>query len=284
MTSQLNSVVIFPGIATEYEGLWRTQWKEDGFDYPGLLKDFQSGRVTGQRLVTGSPYRTVHRVKVGQREFVIKTDSNVSKIDKRLEKRLFVMFFGTQYSRLIRKTAAAINKGCQVVQDIYLVSEKMEGRHCQEAYIIAEYIAGHSFIREEYQEGAEVVFRRPGPWLVNMAESLATLHDYGLASNDSIISNFIVTPQGEVKVIDLTLNGPMIICQVNDILKMRRSYQTEVPVRSPIRRVLVGIVGFWNSLRYKIRKLRGKLPAPPPKKIWEDYNQFPERPERTSKK
>ncbi|MDR0621088.1 MAG: hypothetical protein LBJ61_04340 [Deltaproteobacteria bacterium] len=265
-------------MATAFDGPWRIQWNVDGFDYPALLKDFQAGRVTGRRMVTGSPYRTVHRVKVQDREFVIKTDTEVSKRDKRLEKRLFTRFFGTQYSRLINLTFEAKNKGCPVVQDVFLVSEKMEGGHCQEAHVIAEYIPGHSFIQEDYREGAPVVFRDPGPWLINVAEALGVLHDYGLASNDSIISNFIVTPEGQVKVIDLTLTSPVPICQANDVLKMRRSYGAEVPVRSLSRRALVAVIGFWNSLRKWLRKLRGKTPPPPPEKIWEDLEGFPQRP------
>jgi tRNA A-37 threonylcarbamoyl transferase component Bud32 len=278
-----------PIINIENDSIWRTQWKEDGFDYRKLLKDFKDGKIEGQRLTTGSPYRTVHRVKCLNREFVIKTDIDINKRDKRFEKRVFTRFWGTQYSRLINKTFEALNKGCPVVQETYLVSERMEGPYCQEAYIIAEYIPGHSFIREEYRETgrvregenveAEVVFRRPGPWLANVAESLAVLHDYGLASNDAIISNFIVTPEGQVKVIDLTLNGPMIVCQANDVLKMRRSYKTNVPVRSALRKIVVGVIGLWNSVRVKLRKLRGKTPPPPPKKIWEDYDKFPKRPE-----
>ncbi|MDR2368702.1 MAG: hypothetical protein LBF58_11465 [Deltaproteobacteria bacterium] len=267
-----------PTIATEFEGPWRTQWKDDGTDYRGLLRDFQSGRLTGQRMATGSLYRTVHRVKAFGREFVIKTHSDIDFRERRLEKRLFIRFFGTQYSRLINKTSQALNKGCPVVQDIYLVSEKMEGRYCQEAYVIAEFVPGHSFIRENYVEGAPLVFRTPGPWLANVAESLSILHDYGLASNDAVLSNFIVTPEGQVKVIDLTLNGPMFISQANDVLKMRRSYGTEVPIGHLGVKVLVGVIGFWNSVRVKLRKLRGKTPPPLPEKIWEDFGGFPERP------
>jgi tRNA A-37 threonylcarbamoyl transferase component Bud32 len=39
-----------------------------------------------------------------------------------------------------------------------------------------------------------------------IAESLGILHDYGLASNDAIISNFILTTNNIIKIIDLRTN------------------------------------------------------------------------------
>ncbi|MDR1080129.1 MAG: hypothetical protein LBQ79_04025 [Deltaproteobacteria bacterium] len=268
-----------PVIRASTDGEWRTQWKDDGFDYRGLLSDFRCGHIRGRRLVTISPFRTVHRVAAGERELVVKFDRDVSNRERKLEKRLFTFFFGTQYSRLINKTFAAIRKGCPVVQDVLLVSERMRGRFCEEAWSIAEYVPGHSFGKEEYVEGAPVVYRNPGTWLSDVGEALATLHDYGLASNDPIISNFVVTPEGRVKVIDLSLNGPMFVCQANDVVKIKRLYGAVVPVRGLVLRALVSVIGFWNRMQGRLRKLKGKPPNIHPEVIWEDFTDFPERPD-----
>ncbi|MDR1042016.1 MAG: hypothetical protein LBR80_17980 [Deltaproteobacteria bacterium] len=208
----------------------------------------------------------------------MKFDRDVLKRERKTEKRLFAYFFGTQYSRLINKTFRALRKGCPVVQDVYLVSEKMKGRLCEEAWSIAEYVPGHSFGREEYVEGAAAVYRKPGPWLQDVGEALADLHDYGLASNDPIISNFIVTPEGRVKVIDLSLNGPMFVYQANDVLKLRRNYGGAVPVRRLGRKVLVAVLGAWNRVQIWLRRLKGRPPTALPNAVWEDLDSFPERP------
>ncbi|MDR1042017.1 MAG: hypothetical protein LBR80_17985 [Deltaproteobacteria bacterium] len=274
-----------PVLRTGYDGQWRIRWQDDGFDYLGLLKAFQEGLVQGTRLVTVSPSRVVHRVAYLGREFVIKFDRDVLKREKKPEKRLFYYFFGTQYSRLIDKTFEAVRKGCQAVQEIFLVAEKMKGRFCEQAWIVSEYVPGHSFAREEYVEGSPVVFRRPGPWIENVCDSLLTLHEYGIASNDADICNFVVTPEGQVKVIDLNLTGPMFMCKVNDVLKLRRNCG-DVPLRLesfPLR-MLVHLYGFWNLVLDRMRKLKRKPPAFKPWVVWEDYADFPERPVPTGRR
>jgi len=250
---------------------WRIKQKNDGIDYLRMLLDFQEGKLDSVRLSTGSPFRTVFKVKVSDHYYVIKHDTEK---EKRFEKRLWFFLAGTPYSRLIKLTAKAVKKECPVVQDIYLVSEKMSGFFCHEAYIITEYIQGQTFIREEHIEGSPIIFFKPDIWLKEIAKALAVLHDYGLASNDAIVSNFVITPEHKVKVIDLTLNGPIPVCQVNDVLKMRRSYQTEVPMRKISRRLLAFILSLQYRLRRQIRIWRKRTPPPVPPKIWESYEQY----------
>jgi hypothetical protein len=276
-------IIPAPVVRTLLDGGWRTQWKDDGLDYRRLLKDFQDGRVLGGRLATISPFRTVYRVESGGRVLVVKFDRDVLKRERKTGKRLFSYLFGTQYSRFINMTFRALMNGCPVVQDVYLDSEKMKGRLCEEAWSIAEYVPGHSFGREEYVEGAATVCRKPGPWLQDVGEALADPHDYGLASIEPIISNFIVTPEGRVKVIDLSLNGPMFVCQADDVLKLRRNYGGAVPVRRLRRKVLIAALGSWNRVQVWLRRLKERAPTALPDAIWEDLDSFPERPGKAGK-
>jgi tRNA A-37 threonylcarbamoyl transferase component Bud32 len=260
---QLNSG---PLVLQERVGQWRIHWKNDEFDYRSLLDRFLAGEIAGQKLTTGSLYGTVYKVEHADRLFVIK---RAAERDRRLEKRLFSLLAGTRFSRLIRLTAQAIQKGCPVVQDVYLVKEKMSGHYCEEAYIISEYVPGQSFIKET-GEGQPLVFLRPGENLALIAEALGILHDYGLASNDAIISNFILTDQNMVKVIDLRTNTPTLIAKANDVLKMRRSYQAEVPIRGLLLKTLVWAMAWLNRLKQLLRVWRNRVPPQPPPKIWED--------------
>jgi tRNA A-37 threonylcarbamoyl transferase component Bud32 len=254
-------------ILTEKNGQWRTFWKNDGFNYKSLLNRFLSREITGQKLTTGSLYGTVHKVGYAGRQFVIK--HNTEK-DNRLEKRLFSLLTGTRFSRLIRLTAKAIQKGCPVVQDVYLVKEKIIGRNCEEAYIISEYIPGQSFIKESSEPGQPLVFLRPGENMALIAEALRTLHSYDLASNDAIISNFILTEQNKIKIIDLRTNTPTFIAKANDILKMRRSYNTEVPIHGWFIKFLTTVMTWHYQFKHRLRVWRKRVPSPPPPKIWED--------------
>jgi tRNA A-37 threonylcarbamoyl transferase component Bud32 len=256
-----------PLIIQERIGQQRIQWKNDGFDYKSLLNRFLANEISSQRLTTGSRFRTVHKVEFAGRQFVIKHDT---KQDFRLEKRLFFLVAGTMYHRLIWLTAKAIQKGCPVVQDIYLVSEKMSGRFCQDAYIIAEYVPGQCFIKESYEEGQPIIFFRPGENLTLIAEALGILHKYGLASNDAVISNFILTTSKKIKIIDLCPNTPIFISKANDIIKMRRSYRTNIPINNLLLKILTSVISWRYRLQKRLRVWRKRLPPPPPTKIWED--------------
>jgi heptose II phosphotransferase len=254
-------------ILREQTGHWRIQWKNDGFDYPSLLDRFLAGEIQGQKLATGSLHGSVYKVELKGRTFVVKREAE---LDDRVEKRLFSFLFGTRFSRLIRLTAKAIQKGCPVVQDVYLVKEKMSGHFCDEAYVISEYIPGQSFIKESTGGDQPVIFLRPGKNMPLIAEALGTLHNYGLASNDAIISNFILTDENKIKVIDLRTNTPTLIGMANDIIKMRRSYGAEVPIRSWFLKILTCLMTLGYRLKQRLRVWRKRVPPPPPPKTWED--------------
>ncbi len=182
---------------------WLIQWKNDGTDYPGLLKDFVEGRLKGRRLSTGSSFREVYRVEAQGRAFVFKRDWE---IDRRLEKRIWEKLGGTPYSRLIHLTNRAVNRGCTIVQDVYLVAENIARGRWSEAWLIAEYIEGQSLITE-FQNGVPAKFSDIARWIDPMSETIARLHDHGLASNDLHPGQFVLSGQ-ELRVIDLSLNSP----------------------------------------------------------------------------
>jgi heptose II phosphotransferase len=247
-------------LAAQRDG-WRLLWKNDGADYPQLLEDFKAGRLQSTRLFTNSAYRLVHRLELDGRRLVIKHDWET---DSRFEKRLWSRLVGTPYSRLIQLTRRAIDRGCPLVQDVYLVAEKIEGASCREAWLIAEYVEGSSFIAEEYVEGKTVddLERDFKPWLCAIGNTLADLHDWGLASNDVQPGNFIQTDNG-LKVIDLSLDGPIFICQANDMLKMRGWFRVNAPIRGVWRKTVYGIWYIRAALKRFSRRLRGQKP-----KVW----------------
>lgn len=213
---------------------WRIQWRNDGHDYPGLLEKFRRGELEGRPLSTGSPLREVWRLELAGRVYVIKHDWEV---DHRAEKVLWDFIGGTPYHRLIKYTSRAVMAGCRIAQDVYLVAEKMCRGRCREAWLVAEYVEGESFITE-YKDGRPVkVMGNLRAFVPAMNEALEVLHDGGLASNDIHPGQFILTPEG-LRIIDLSLDSPIIVCQVNDALTMMHFFKSHPPLRNPLRRVL----------------------------------------------
>lgn len=248
----------------EAEG-WRLQWKADGTDYPALLADFRRGLLGGDRLSTGSPDREVYRVspppeRLGPgtaRRLVIKRDLEY---DQRLEKRLWDRLGGTQYARLIRFTNRAVNQDCRLIQDVYLVAERMEGGRCREAWLIAEYVEGEAFI-QQYVDGRASRSIAYGHLVPDMARALAELHGWGLAANDFHPGNFVLTESGELRIIDLAMDGPMLICQANDALAMMHFYQTRPPLASRRLKLVYGLMYFWRWQKNLTRGLRRRIKA-----------------------
>lgn len=218
----------------EKQAGWRIQWRNDGYDYPGLLNKFRSGALKGACLTTGSRFREVYRLEADGRKFVIKRDWEV---DPRLEKKLWDWLGGTAYHRLIKFTTRAVLKGCQVAQDVYMVAERISGGRCLEAWLVAEYVEGQSFIRK-FEDGQPAeVLEGFDQYVPQMNETLERLHDCGLASNDVHPGQFILTEEG-LRIIDLSLDGPMIVCQVNDALTMMHFFKARPPLGNPWRRLL----------------------------------------------
>jgi len=243
-----------PGLNQTKSQGWRVTWKDDGTDYPRILDNFRSGGLTGRSLSTGSPHRRVFRVETEGRAFVVKHDLEV---DSRFEKKIWQWLAGSPYSRLIKFTNRAMARGCPVAQNVYLVAERLEHGLCREAWLIAEFVEGTSFIEEYDANGEPVKYSNEKPWVTAMGETLAVLHDYGLASNDFHPGNFILTPQG-LKIIDLAVDGPLIICQINDAVTMRHFYQVTPPMRSRARRILYALMRYRRRFKKWFRRIRGR--------------------------
>lgn len=251
------------GLSIREEQGWRLQWKADGADYLALLHDFRQNLLTGDCLSTGSPDREVYRVTPpvdrlapgSARRLVIKRDRE---FDTRLEKRFWDRLGGTQYSRLIRLTNRAVNQGCRLIQDVYLVAEKMEGGRCLEAWLIAEYVEGEAFI-QQYVEGrarGAFDFRHLVP---DMARAMGELHGWGLATNDFHPGNFVLTESGDLRIIDLAMDGPMLICQANDALTMMHFYKIKPPLRSWRLKLVYALMSGWRRQKNMTRSLRRKV-------------------------
>ncbi len=227
---------------------WRTLWKNDGTDYPALLKSFLDGGLKAEEFK--KDYSTsVHQADALGRRFIFK---HYYKLEPRPEKRLWHRLAGTFYSRIFKITNRAIRNGCRSAQDIFLVTEKFQGPYSKEVWLIAEYVPGEKLADRDPMARREQVFR-----------TVAHIHQCGLASNDLHPGNLILTPDGEIKLIDVSINSPLIVSQMKDLVRLRRVFGGEAPfeeilLRGLGRRFLYSLVRVRDWYRLTLRRLQGK--------------------------
>jgi hypothetical protein len=209
---------------------------DDDIKYLQLFDDFLAGRIEGQ-LIGSFPERKTWRISAWGRNFVIKRICVISGKPKR---HLWEILSGHHFSRLLRETWEAIERGCNFIPKIYLAAEKFSGWHrCVDSYLIAEYVEG-----EVLQLG-----QRPEPdseWLQTLGPLVAKLHCYGLAHGAPHPWNLIKTEKG-FQFIDLSFKGPMIVCQAHDVLDAWRKWGVNVPINT----VKLRIVFKLTFLKYK---------------------------------
>jgi len=226
-------------IVTSKENGFTIYEKDTGVRFGEVLKKYLAGELTSLSLGSGNEDRTVAVVEYEGKKYILKNDREK---DKRLEKRLQNYLFGPFFSTLIYATDRAISRGYTGTADLYYVAEKMVGRECENVYTIHEYIDGTPLRAIDDSNREEI------------KNCILALHRAGLASNDIHAGNFIRTPAGELKIIDLSCRGSMRVCQANDILTLRKKYHLDVKGHGTIYR----IIQLKEDFRKLSRKLRGK--------------------------
>ena len=235
-------------ITAEIDG-FRVQWKNDGVDYPVIWRAFRANEpgLSVKPIAVNRRFRSTHLLTLGDRQFLMKKDWHV---ERRCEKRLLYFLTGntSRYGRIIQLINRAIRQGCRSAQDIFLVAEKMEGGVCVEAWLIADFMPGHSLEREEVMANLD-----------ELVETVQDIHRHGLACNDIKPYNFIRTTEGEIKGIDMDISSPLLICQANDIWTMKRRFGAQVPLEGGLGLTVVwALIGLRDYLRSLSRRLRGK--------------------------
>lgn len=182
--------------------------KDDGFDYWSLIEQFRMGFLPVRELRNRQPrLRRVFVVEADGRKFLLKWEMAR---EKNVEKLIWHFLTAPFYSRLMRKVNKAVNAGCDVMQDMYLVAERVSGRVCHEAFAITEYIEGRhiSTPEEEARHGQAII------------DAIRVLHAHGLAVCDIDHSNMLLTDDG-VRFIDLTFRGTTFLSQAKDVARLR---------------------------------------------------------------
>ncbi|QYN45070.1 hypothetical protein GYM75_09570 [Gilliamella sp. ESL0441] len=181
--------------------------------------------------------RYTYLINDNQNKFIFKIDGGV---EHRLERRIIAKITGDFYFNLIYKLAKMSLDQCDIAYDLYLVAfDKITKRH----YMIFNFIEGRSLKWEEMKEYEEQV-----------RYCIEKLHSYNLVSNDVHGGNFILTPEGKVKAIDLTNSGFIWLTKANDAIELRERFNIKIKV--PM--LAMAIKNFTHGFKRLSRKIRGK--------------------------
>ena len=211
--------------------------KKSNVNYRKMYHDWLKGIIPFKQLSSGNPKRKVFLVHWFGKKYIIKHDREV---DERIEKIIQEAVFGPLYSKLIYRIDRAKKDGLSVTQDLYFVMEKTVMRKCIESIAIFEYIDGkplHEF-SDDYKN--------------DIVKAVIKLHKFRLASNDIHPGNFILTPDGNIKIIDLSCKGSFIRCKANDLMSLR----DKLGFNAHSGGVICKLFHIKNDMRDKMRTIR----------------------------
>ncbi|MDR0362675.1 MAG: hypothetical protein LBJ46_08360 [Planctomycetota bacterium] len=223
--------------------------KDDGRDYWDILRRFMDGRLEAERYPYTIADHRVYFIADGGRKYVLKHDWEK---DPRLEIRLWRWLCGPFYSRLMRRVDRAAAEGCDVIQEIYLVAEKIGERAYPETYALIEFCPGGCLAAQD-----SIAKYHPA-----IIETVQKLHRHRLAFLDVHARNIIVQDDGGLKIIDVSNRGTFLLGRAKDVVRLRQRYGIDLPSRGAVEKLMVRIVRAQEWLRDFFRALRDHPEAP----------------------
>lgn len=207
-------------------------------NYLDLFDHFLANEANHHLLdPSDKPERFTYQINHNDTKYIFKIDGG---IEHRLERKLIAKITGDFYFNLIHKLAKMSLNHCDIAYELYLVAyDQKTKRH----YMIFNFIEGRSLTHDD--------MLTYGSQIKNCIE---TLHSYNLVSNDIHGGNFILTPEGKIKVIDLTNSGFIWLTKANDAIELRDRFNIKIKV--PV--LAMAFKEFAHSFKRISRKLRGK--------------------------
>ncbi|MCD8350991.1 MAG: hypothetical protein LUC93_10320 [Planctomycetaceae bacterium] len=226
-------------IAVRQEDGYTIYVKDDGYDYLGLYQRLLRGEVETTTLLYDDALHYVHRVDVDGRSFVFK---RFGELDGKIDTRVWRYMAGPFYSSLMRLVNRAVAGGCEVVQDVYLVAEKMHGRLSHDNYLLLEFVPGTSMDRVgDFAAHSDAV-----------AAAFTELHRHGLALGHCKPGNLVLRDDGRVGIIDLSARGTQWMGRGKDAVKAKRLWN----IRLPRTRFSDGLARLYAAAQLDVTRLR----------------------------
>ncbi len=218
--------------------------REDGYDYLGLYRRLRDGTEPVKVLLYDDAEHYVHLVERDDRAFVFK---RFGELDGKIDTKIWRFLAGPFYSGLMRAVNRAVSEGCESVQDVYLVAEKMSGRLAYDNYILVEFVQGATM----------ETLPDIGPYRKAIAAAFADMHGHGLSLGNVKTGNLVLTESGTVRIIDLSNRGTQLIGRAKDSIKVKRLWGIDLPACG----LLDGLARLIVSSQFAITKARRKIKA-----------------------
>ncbi len=213
-----------------------------------LICDFRVNIEMGTVLSDWHPDRRVVKVEYGGTQYVLKWLKDGS---SRWEKKIQEKLHGPFYPRLMQQVVMARRLGCDVIQEIFLVAERLLPDGARETYIVLEYIHG-----KPVSSGTECISHR-----CEVAAAFEKLHSYKLALGDVNYKNLILVGN-VIKIIDLSARGFFRLGRIKDAVRIRMRYGIRLPVRGFFDHILYWFVLIQHQAFYRVRLLRNTKTNP----------------------
>lgn len=179
--------------------------------------------------------RQVYRLDVGGDSYIVKRTS----LRTLGFKHLFPRSVGlTYYTNVMRKVGAARDRGCDAVQDAFLVAEGWVSFFKMEVWLLLRYLPGESLSVTGRGRREDVLRSMIIPCLEEMFR-------YGLTTNDLNPSNFIDSGD-RVRMIDVACQPLFRLQKAKMIRKLFLRYGIRFPVAGVFDAVLQRVLNFLN--------------------------------------
>ncbi len=217
--------------------------------YRALFDKLLRDEIPKKPLLVDSEKNFVYLVEIDGKRFVFK---RVNEEKCKLDSRLWYFFTGPFYSRLMRTVHRALENGCTVIPDMYVVAEKISFRRATDTYLLTEYLDG-TILPESDQAR---------PYHGKIVDAFHELHKYGLSLGNVKGGNLVYDEQrDQVRMIDLSNRGIQSIGRAKDAYKLHKIWGISLPPRTladRTARLLVAMQFGLRTLRKKCLRLVGK--------------------------
>lgn len=233
-----------PYIADKSDG-FNIHMVDDGIDYWDLIAKFKRGEIPYDLVPDTEPARKVYILTIGERKLVLKFDSTCT---YHIDRKIWILLHGSFYMRVMYKSNEAIARGCDIIQRVYLVAEKLKWGLPREAIIISEFLPGRSLRKEP-----DIL-----PFRAQIAEAVMKLHSYKIALVDVHPGNFLVTDNG-LKIIDVSFRSTFTGGRAKDVVRAKIECQTDIPVEGLLNRMMVAIMRSHHHVWKATRRLKRRI-------------------------
>ena len=163
---------------------------------PTTVEDDEAGSMIGQRI---GPYEVLHEIgRGGMGEVYLAQDKRLGRQVALKFLPVFLQHDPDRRARLLTEARAA-----SLLHSPHIATVHDIGEHQGRAYIVMEYVEGEPLSRK--LKGGPLPLEKGIDIATQVAEALEEAHACGIIHRDIKSSNLVVTPRGQVKVLDFGL-------------------------------------------------------------------------------